>query len=106
MLSNKIIHCETYEEAISIWNMFENRFYSTDYFDEHKFDEWSEPSREGFAFEVEADDGITNFGYFDYFKAGSEYSTYEILEASDLLGTAEVFAEDFSLEFLLGGDLQ
>ena len=66
MLSNKIIHCETYEEALEIWDMFDS---------------------------------------FDYFKAEPSYSTYDILEASDLLGTSEVFSEDFSIEDLLGGDL-
>ena len=106
MLSNKIIHCETYEEALEIWNMFDGGSYPTGYFTECKFEEWANPDRKGFAFEVEADDGIVNFGYFDYFKAEPSFSTYEILEASDLLGAAEVFVEAFSLEFLLGGDLQ
>lgn len=105
MLSNKIIHCETYEEALEIWSMFDSSFYPTGYFTEQKFEDWAEPDREGFAFEVEAEDGIVNFGYFDYFKAEPSFSTYEILEASDLLGTAEVFSEDFSIEDLLGGGL-
>lgn len=103
MFSNKIIHCETYEEALEIWNMFDSSFYSPGYFTEESFEAWNKPDHEGFAFEVEVDDGIVNFGYFDYFKAEHSYSTYEIVEASDLLGTAEVFSEDFSLESLLGG---
>lgn len=105
MLSNKIIHCETYEEALEIWSMFDSSFYPTGYFTEQKFEDWAEPDREGFAFEVEAEDGIVNFGYFDYFKAEPSFSTYEILEASDLLGMDEVFSEDFSIEDLLGGGL-
>lgn len=111
MFIGQVVRCKTFEEALEVWCMyysgyapFGHRYASFEYFTEEKFDKFDDPLRGGFAFVIR-ENKIANFGVYTAFKKNCEDGYYEIVETSDLLGTSEVFSEDFSIEDLLGGDL-